>query len=176
MTADVLKAAVFVTLAAVVQVAFVNSFELAEGHADVLLLSLVALGLMRGPLFGACAGFWAGLIVDTMTLGTLGLSSLLLTIAGYWAGRLGELTSDHQNQRARILVAVTLLTVGVEVGTMLVHLLLGDSASVGTIVGRVLLPTLALNLALAIPWYALCRRLFPPPARRERSEPEVIGV
>jgi rod shape-determining protein MreD len=176
MTADVLKATVLVTLAAIVQVSFVNSFELAEGHADVLLLSLVALGLLRGPLFGACAGFWAGLIVDTMTLETLGLSSLLLTIAGYWAGRLGELTSDHQNQRARILVAVTLVTVGVEIGSLLVHLLLGDSASVGTIVGRVLLPTLALNLVLAMPWYALCRRLFPPPPRRERGDPEVIAV
>jgi rod shape-determining protein MreD len=176
MTADVLKAAVLVTLSAIVQVSFVNSFELAEGHADVLLLSLVALGLLRGPLFGACAGFWAGLIVDTMTLETLGLSSLLLTIAGYWAGRLGELTSDYQNQRARILVAVTLLTVGVEIGSLLVHLLLGDSASVGTIIGRVLLPTLALNLILAIPWYTLCRRLFPPPARRERGDPEVITV
>jgi rod shape-determining protein MreD len=176
MTVDVLKAAVLVTLAAIVQVSFVNSFELVEGHVDVLLLSLVALGLLRGPLFGACAGFWAGLIVDTMTLETLGLSSLLLTIAGYWAGRLGELTSDHQNQRARILVAVTLVTVGVEVGTLLVHLLLGDSASVGTIVGRVLLPTLALNLILAIPWYALCRRLFPPPPRRERGDPEVIAI
>jgi rod shape-determining protein MreD len=176
MIADILKAAVLVTLSAIVQVSFVNGFELAEGHADILLLSLVGLGLLRGPLFGACAGFWAGLIVDTMTLETLGLSSLLLTIAGYWAGRLGELTSDHQNQRARILIAVTLLTVGVEVGTLLVHLLLGDSAAVGTILGRVLLPTLALNLILAIPWYALCRRLFPPPARRERGEPEVIAV
>jgi cell shape-determining protein MreD len=111
-----------------------------------------------------------------MTLETLGLSSLLLTLAGYLAGRLGELTSDHENQRARILITVTLLTIGVEVGSLLVHLFLGDSASVGTIIVRVLLPTLALNLLLAIPWYAMCRRLFPPPARRERGEPGVIAV
>ena len=91
MIADVVKATVLVTLAAVVQVSFVNSFELIEGHADVLLLTLVGVGLLRGPLFGACAGFWAGLLVDTMTLETLGLTSLLLTLAGYLAGRLGEL-------------------------------------------------------------------------------------
>ena len=176
MIADVLKAAVFVTVAAVLQISFVNSFELVEGHADILLLSLVCVGLLRGPLFGACAGFWAGLLVDTMTLETLGLTSLLLTLAGYLAGRIGELTSHHQNQRARILISVILLTIAVEVGSLLVHLFLGDSAAVGTIVGRVLLPTLALNLVLAIPWYALCRRLFPPPARRERGGPEVIAV
>ena len=34
MITDVVKAAVLVTLAAVVQVSFVNSFELIEGHAD----------------------------------------------------------------------------------------------------------------------------------------------
>jgi rod shape-determining protein MreD len=169
MIIDGVKAFVLVTAAAIVQVAFVNAFELVEGHADVVLLAVVGIALLRGPLFGACAGFWAGLIVDTMTLGTLGLTSLLLTVGGYWAGRLGEATSDHHNQRARVLIAVTLLTVAVELGSLVVHALLGDSASVGTVIGRVLLPTLALNVALALPANWVIRRLFPPPARRERE-------
>jgi rod shape-determining protein MreD len=169
MTLDALKAAVLVTLTAVVQIAFVNAFELAEGRADVLLLVLVGIALLRGPLFGAVAGFWAGLLVDTMTLGTLGLTSLLLTVGGYWAGRFGEATSNHQNQRARILIAVTVLTIGVEIGSLVVHVFLGDSASLGTVVGRVLLPSLALNLALAIPAYWALRKLFPPAPRRERE-------
>jgi rod shape-determining protein MreD len=169
MTLDVVKAVVLVTLAAVVQVAFVNVFELAEGHADVLLLVVVGIALLRGPLFGAAVGFWAGLLVDTMTLGTLGLTSLLLTVGGYWAGRFGEATSNHQNQRARILIAVTVLTVGVEIGSLVVHVFLGDPASFGTVVGRVLLPSLALNLALAIPAYWVLRKLFPPAPRRERE-------
>ena len=173
MTLDALKAAVLVTLTAVVQIAFVNAFELAEGRADVLLLVLVGIALLRGPLFGAVAGFWAGLLVDTMTLGTLGLTSLLLTVGGYWAGRFGEATSSHQNQRARILIAVTVLTIGVEMGSLVVHVFLGDAASFGTVVGRVLLPSLALNLALAIPAYWALRKLFPPAPRRER---ELVSV
>jgi rod shape-determining protein MreD len=173
MILDGVKAFVLLTVAAIVQVSFVNAFELAEGHADVVLLALVGVALLRGPLFGACAGCWAGLIVDTMTLGTLGLTSLLLTVGGYWAGRLGEATSQHQNQRARVLIAVTFLTVSVELGSLVVHALLGDSASVGTVIGRVLLPTLALNLALALPSNWVLRKVFPPPARREREV--VIG-
>ena len=169
MILDVVKAVLLLFLGVVLQVAFVNWFELAEGRADVVLLALVGLGLMRGPLFGACAGFFAGLVLDTATLGTLGLTSLLLTLAGYAAGRLGEATSAHQNPRARALIAVVILTVGVEVGAMIVHALLGESVPVGTIVGRSLLPTLALNLALAVPAYALARFVFPPPARRERE-------
>jgi rod shape-determining protein MreD len=174
MTLDAVKAAVLVTLAAIVQIAFVNVFELAEGHADVLLLVIVGLALLRGPLVGAACGFWAGLLVDTMTLGTLGLTSLLLTVGGYWAGRFGEATSNHQNQRARILIAVTAMTIGVEIGALVVHVFLGDAASLGTVIGRVLLPSLALNLALAIPAYWLLRKLFPPAQRRGR-EAIIVG-
>lgn len=169
MIADSLKAAVLVTVVAVVQIAFVNHFELSEGHADVILLVLTCVALLRGPVFGALGGFWAGLIIDVGTLGTLGLTSLVLTVAGYWAGRLGDITSNHENQRARILLATALLTVGVIIATLIVHLFLGDAASVGTVAGRVLGPTLALNLLLAIPTYWLLRRLLPPPARRERE-------
>lgn len=166
---DAVKATVLLLLAAIVQVSIVNSFELVEGRADIVLLALVGLSLLRGPVFGAGAGFFAGLVIDTATLGTLGLTSLLLTLAGYTAGRIGEATSNHQNPRARSLIAVTLLTVGVEIGAMIVHALLGDSVSPGAVVVRVLLPMLALNLALAIPSYAFCRRLFPSPPKRQRD-------
>lgn len=169
MILDVVKAAVLLAVAAVAQISIANGFELAEGRADIVLLCIVAIALLRGPIFGACGGFFVGLIVDVGTLGTLGLTSLLLTLAGYWAGRFGEATSNHRNQLARILIAVALLTIGVGVGSMVLHLLLGESVPVGTVVGRVILPSLALNLILAVPVYALCRVIFPPPERRERE-------
>ena len=169
MIAEALKAAALIAVAAIAQVSIVNAFELAEGRADITLLCIVGIALLRGPIFGACAGFFAGLIVDVGTLGTLGLTSLLLTLGGYWAGRLGEATSHRRNQLARILIAVTLLTIGMGVASMVLHLLLGESVPVGTVVGRVILPSLALNLILAVPVYALCRLLFPPPARRDRE-------
>ena len=171
MTLDVVKAAVLIAVASVAQVSIVNSFELVEGRADLVLLCVVGIALLRGPIFGACAGFFAGLIVDVGTLGTLGLTSLLLTLGGYWAGRLGEATSNQRNQVARILIAVTLLTIGVGIGSMIVHLLLGESVAVGTIVVQAILPSLLLNLILAIPVYLFCRVLFRPPAPREREIP-----
>jgi rod shape-determining protein MreD len=167
--ADIVKTALLLTLAAMAQIAIVNGFELVEGRADVVLLCVVGVALLRGPVFGACAGFYAGLIVDVGTLGNLGLTSLLLTLAGYWVGRFGQATSNEKNQIARVLIAVTLATIGVAVGDLVVHLLLGDSVSVGTIVVRAILPTLALNVVLAVPAYSLLRRLFPPPARPVRD-------
>jgi rod shape-determining protein MreD len=169
MTLDAVKAAVLVTLAAIVQVAFVNVFELVEGRADVLLLVVVSVALLRGPLFGACAGFWTGLVVDTMTLGTLGLTSLLLTLAGYAAGRFGETTSSRKSQRARVLVAVATVTVGVGIASLVVHVLLGEPASLGRLLVTVILPSLALNLALAVPTFWAIRRLLPPSSRPERE-------
>ena len=151
------------------QIAIANSFELVEGHADALLLCVVGVALFRGPVFGACAGFYGGLIVDVGTLGNLGLTSLLLTIAGYWVGRFGQSTSDRKNQVARVLIAVTLATVGVAIGALVVHLLLGETVSVGAVVVRSVLPSLALNLILAVPAYVLLRRLFPPPERPVRD-------
>ncbi|MCC6223891.1 MAG: rod shape-determining protein MreD [Thermoleophilia bacterium] len=169
MIVDAVKAAVLAFAAALVQVSFVNAFELSEGRADVVLLALVGIGLLRGPVFGACAGFFAGVVVDTATFGTLGLTSLLLTLTGYGIGRLGESTSHQRNQRARVLIAALLATLALELGSLVVHTLLGGSASFGQVVGRVLAPSLGLNLLLAIPAYAVLRRLFPPPARPERE-------
>jgi rod shape-determining protein MreD len=83
MIADGVKAVLLLTLAATLQIAFVDSFELVDGRADIVLLVVVGIALLRGPVFGAAAGFYAGLVLDMGTLGTLGLSSLLLTIAGY---------------------------------------------------------------------------------------------
>lgn len=169
MIVDALKAALLLAVAAVVQVTVANRLELVDGPPDLVLLLLCGVALRRGPIFGACAGFWAGLVLDTATLETLGLTSLVLTLAGYWVGRFGESTSLHAYQAPRLLIAVTLATVGVILGSLVLHFILGTSTPIGSLFARVLLPSLALNLLLAYPLYAPCRRLFPPP----RRQPEV---
>src|SRR5207237_801282 len=62
---------------------------------DLLLVTLVGVSLLRGSLFGATGGFFARLVVDPADLGTLGLTSLLLPIAGYWIRRYGGTTGRH---------------------------------------------------------------------------------
>ena len=71
-----------------------------------MLVTLVSVALLRGTIFGAVAGFGAGLVVDTATLQTLGVSSLLLTIAGYWIGRYGETTGRDRTHAPFVSVAV----------------------------------------------------------------------
>ena len=165
--ADSLRAFGLLLLAALLQVAWATPVEVASGHPDLVLVILVAVALLRGPLLGAVAGFWAGIALDVAALGTLGLSSLLLTPAGYWAGRFGEGTSRSSPYPP--LVAVALGTAWVSIGSALVYFMLGQSAPATTVLGGVLLPTLALNLLLAYPLYRLCRRIFPVAARERRE-------
>jgi rod shape-determining protein MreD len=128
------------------------------------------IALVRGPLFGACVGFWAGLVVDVASLETLGLSSLLLTLAGYWSGRFGDATTRSSAHPP--LIAVALATVGVAFGSAVLHFMLNDTVSASELFARVLVPTLALNLLLTYPLYRIARALFPPaPRAREVSVP-----
>lgn len=165
---DALKAGPLLLLAATFQVSLFSSIEVAEAQPEVALVLVVAIALLRGPLFGACAGFWTGLVLDTASFETLGLTSLLLTIAGYWCGRFGEVTTRASAHPP--LIAVALATLGVGFGSALVHFMLGSTVSASQFFAGLLLPSLALNMLLAYPAYGLARRLFPPLARERRVE------
>jgi rod shape-determining protein MreD len=84
---DNLLVAAMVFVAALLQVTLVASIDIAGGTADLLLLTLLPIAFLRGSVAGALAGFFGGLLVDVMTLDTLGITALLYAVAGYWAGR-----------------------------------------------------------------------------------------
>lgn len=169
---DAVKALALLLLAALLQVTIVTPLEVASGHPDLVLVLLVALALLRGPLLGAVSGFWAGLVLDVAALQTLGLSSLLLTLTGYWAGRFGEATSRRSPHPP--LVAVALATVVVVIGSAVLHFMLGDDVPASHVLGPVLLSSLALNLLLAYPLYRLAGRLFQEPVPERREAPLLV--
>src|SRR5207245_7757258 len=93
-------------VAVILQVSIFSTFQILGGAPDVVLLTLMGIALLRGSIYGACAGFAAGLLVDTANLGTLGVTSLLLTIAGYWIGRYGETTGRDRGHAPFLSVLV----------------------------------------------------------------------
>lgn len=166
-----LAAVVFV--AAIVQVSAISSVHLLGATPDLLLVVLVSVALLRGAVTGAISGFAAGLVVDVATLGTLGVSALLLTLVGYWSGRYGE-TSGRGRPYAPLL-AVLAATVLYGVGAYLLDYMLGEAVSARTALWPVL-PALLLNTLLAYPVYALVRRLVGrgEPASRAREVELVV--
>jgi rod shape-determining protein MreD len=170
---DGAKAAVVLFVAAVAQVSIFSQPHVFGAVPDLLLVSLVAIALLRGSLVGAVGGFFAGLVVDTATLGTLGLTSLVLTLAGFWIGRYGETTGRDRAHAPFLSVAV--VTVLYQLGLLVVHFVLGESAPAGA-VARSLFPAIVLNLILTAPVYALVRRLLRPANRQElTAEVQLLG-
>ena len=148
--------------------------DILGGYPDVVLLTLVAIALLRGSIYGACCGFAAGLLVDTANLGTLGVTSLLLTIAGYWIGRYGETTGRDRAHAPYVSVAVA--TGLVQFGALILHYMLGDPVSAQRVLIDALPAKVALNLLLTLPVYALTRRLFAFAAQPEgATEVRLLG-
>ena len=170
---DGLKAAVLLFVGTILQVSIFSQVHVFGGVPDVLLVMLVAVALLRGSVLGACGGFFAGLLVDTATLGKLGLTSLVLTVSGYWIGRYGETTGRDRAHAPFLSVAV--VTVLYSFGLLLVHFVLGERAPAGP-VAKGLLPAIVLNLVLTAPVYALVRRLLRPLDRGDyATEVQLLG-
>jgi rod shape-determining protein MreD len=170
---DGLKAAALLFVAAIFQVSIFTQARVLGGEPDLLLVTLVAVALLRGSLFGACGGFFGGLLVDVATLAKLGMTSLVLTIAGYWIGRYGETTGRDRFHAPFLSVAV--ITVLYEIGVLVVHFVLGEPAPAGPLM-RGLVPSIVLNLILTAPVYALVRRLLRPLDRGDyATEVQLLG-
>jgi rod shape-determining protein MreD len=168
------KAAGLVFVAAILQVTIFSQIDILGGYPDVVLLTLMGIALLRGSIYGAAAGFFVGLIVDTANLATLGVTSLLLTVAGYWIGRYGETTGRDRVHAPFVSVAVA--TIAVQFGALILHYLLGDAVSARRVLLEALPPKVALNLLLTLPVYALTRRLFALASAPERAtEVRLLG-
>lgn len=166
---DWAKSGVVVFLAAILQVSVFSDVTLLNGTPDLLLVTIICIALLRGPIVGAAAGFWGGLLIDTANLGTLGVTSLLLTVAGYWIGRYGETTGQDRSHAPFVSAAV--ITLLYAVCSLAFHYVLGDPAPARTVLWSTLFQTIALNLILVWPAYWLVRVVLRrDPPRRERVE------
>lgn len=149
------RASALVFALAMLQAVIVSSLVLGGGAPDLLLVVVICLGLIRGSVPGAIFGFAGGLVVDFLTLDTLGITSLVLTLAGFWAGRYAETTG--RGRRLAPLVAVGAITVLAGVFGFVLHYMLGDDVVARHALVTALAPALVLNLLLALPVHALVR-------------------
>ncbi|HEV8102446.1 MAG TPA: rod shape-determining protein MreD [Gaiellaceae bacterium] len=169
---DGLKAAAVLFVAALLQLSVLTEYR-AFRSASIVLVALLSIALLRGSIFGAIAGFGTGLLLDTATLGTLGVTSLLMTVGGFWIGRYGETTARDRFHAPYVSVAV--VTVLYALGQLFLQFVLGEPAPAGVVVHALPLGLLV-NLLLTLPVYGLVRRLFPPQQLGDRvREVRLLG-
>jgi rod shape-determining protein MreD len=155
---DALKAALVLFVVALLQLSVLTEYRPFRS-SSIVVVALLSIALLRGSVFGAVAGFMTGLLLDTATLGTLGVTSLLLTVGGFWIGRYGETTARDRFHAPYLSVAV--VTVLYAFGQVALQFVLGEPAPAGLVASGVPL-ALLVNLLLTLPVYTLIRRLFPP--------------
>ncbi|HEY7178796.1 MAG TPA: rod shape-determining protein MreD [Gaiella sp.] len=167
-----LRIAPLLFVAAVFQVGAVAGSRVLGAEPDLLLVVVVVVALAAGSITGAVAGFAGGLLVDVMTLDTLGTTSIVLTVAGYWAGRYGETTGRGRPYAAPLAAfAITLLATPAGVA---LHFLLGQPVSARAAFAT-LIPTAIVNALLAFGLHPLVRRYLSP-SDRFRGRPGEVGV
>jgi rod shape-determining protein MreD len=152
------------------QVVVVESIVVGGGAPDLLLVVVVSLGLLRGSVSGAMLGFVGGLVVDVATLGTLGVTSLVLTLGGFWAGRYGETTA--RGRRVAPLLAVGAITLLSGAFGYVLYYLLDAQVVARQALVTALAPAFVMNLILALPIHRLTRAIVGEELRLEPS-PEV---
>ena len=169
--AAVARLAGIALLGGIVQITAVSQITVSNVPADLAPLLVASVGLLAGSVAGALLGFALGLFLDTALLQTLGVTSLVLTFVGYGAGRVRELRDPAHGLAPIALGAAA--TAGASVGYALLQFLLGVEGPVSLLLVRQILIVIVLNTLLALPVYALCRRVLAPllpddPRRRRR--------
>jgi rod shape-determining protein MreD len=159
---------------ALLEIAAVSQVSIFGGVADLSPLVVMAAGMLAGSMAGAVVGFGTGLFLDLALVQTLGLSSLVLLLVGYWAGRLRE-TRDPQGPLVPLAVGAT-ATLMAEGGYGIVQFLLGVDAPVSLLLVREIIATVLINALIALPVFAVTRRWLTPSLpdelrRRRRPRP-----
>lgn len=166
-----LRVSVLAVVVVFFQIGVVSEVPVFGVNADLTPLLVAFIGLLCGSMLGAVGGFAVGLLVDLALLQTLGLTSLVFTMIGYWSGRLRELR-DPQAALAPLLVGAVASAVAL-VGYSLMEFLLGVDAPVSFELLRQIVLGILVNSIVALPMWAIVRRVLegalPEDPRRRRT-------
>ena len=155
-----LRMGLVLVTAVLLQVSVVSQVTIFGGRANLIPLAVAALALYGGSIAGALAGFGAGLLLDLALGMSLGGSSLVLTGVGYGIGRFAELR-DVSHGLLPIAVAAA-ASAGYDLAYGAITFMLDIEATVSPLVLRDILFGMALNAAIALPLFALVRRVVRP--------------
>jgi rod shape-determining protein MreD len=165
------RIAVLATVVVFLQIGVVSEVPVFGVTVDLSPLLVAFTGLLCGSTLGALTGFAVGLLVDLALVQTLGVTSLIFTVIGYWAGRLRELR-DPQAASTPLLVGAAAAAISV-VGYSLIEFLLSVDAPVSFELLRQIVLGVLVDIIVALPTWAIVRRCLEPglpedPRRRRR--------
>lgn len=150
-----LRVFALVAVGVIIQTTIAPHLLVLGAKPGLALVITVCVALIRGPVWGAALGFAAGLMIDVALMQTLGISSFLFTLAGYFSGRYGERVDS--GSWVPPLLTVFVSTLVVQFLNAVGMFLLGVEASASFVLLRVILPAAVLNTLLAAPVFMVTR-------------------
>jgi rod shape-determining protein MreD len=176
-SAPIARIAVLAVVVVFFQIGVVSEVPVFGVSVDLSPLLVAFVGLLCGSTVGAATGFAVGLLVDLALVQTLGVTSLTLTLVGYWAGRLREVR-DPQAALTPLLVGAA-AAAGAMVFYSIVQFLLGVDAPVSFELLREIVLGVVVDAIVALPMWALVRRSLigglPEDPRRRRRRAYTTG-
>ena len=173
----VLRLIVLAFVAVVIQEAAVSQITIFGVSADLMTLVVMSVGLLCGSMAGAVFGFGSGLLVDLVLVQTLGVTSLIYIVIGYWAGRVRELRDPSHSLVPVVGGAAATAVAGV--GMALIQFLLGVNAPVSLLLVQQVFITILINTLISLPVYAIVRWVIggtvPEDPRRRRRRAYTTG-
>jgi rod shape-determining protein MreD len=173
-----LRVAVLSVIVVFFQIGVTSEVTVFGVNVDLSLLLVAFIGLLCGSMLGAVGGFAVGLLVDLALLQTLGLTSLIFTLIGYWCGRLRELR-DPQAALTPLAVGAGASAVSL-IGYSLMEFMLGVDAPVSFELLRQIVLGIVVNTIVALPMWVIVRRVLEgalpeDPRRRRRRRAYTTG-
>src|SRR5437588_3746436 len=172
-----IRLAVLAVVTVIIQEAAMSQISIFGISADLTVLVVMAVGLLAGSIPGAIMGFGTGLLVDMVLVQTLGVTSLLYIVIGYWAGRLRELRDPSHGLVPMAMGAAATAFAGL--GMAVIQFLLGVDAPVSWLLLQQIFVTVLVNTLLARPIHAAVRRVIgpalPQDLRRRRRRAYATG-
>jgi rod shape-determining protein MreD len=142
------------------QMGLFSQMPLLSSTANLVAVTVIALGLLGGAVPGTVSGFAAGLLLDSILGGTLGVWSLSLMAGGYLAGRWRETYGIVSVWVPPLLTGALCIVVAATYAA--IQLMLGVEASVSLLVVREIVVQGILGLILALLFFPLIRRILRP--------------
>jgi rod shape-determining protein MreD len=174
-----LRVGLLVLLAVVLQISGLSQLTVVGGAPDVVPLAVAAVALYAGSVPGSVTGFCMGVLLDLSLGHNLGASSLVLTAVGYGVGRFAEVRDPSHGLMPLPVAAAA--TAGYLAAIAGVSFMLDVGARVSPLVAREAAIIVVLNIAIALPAFALVRRIVRPVLardlveRRRRTAPREAG-
>jgi rod shape-determining protein MreD len=160
-----IRLALLALVTVVIQEAAVSQISIFGVSADLTVLVVMSVGLLAGSIPGAVMGFSTGLLVDMVLVQTLGVTSLLYLVIGFWAGRLHELRDPSHGLVPMALGAAATAFAGL--GMAVIQFLLGVESPVSWLLLQQIFITVLVNALISIPVYAAVRRVIGPALPQE---------